>query len=124
MKCVTIQIDNTEVQNLSKKDRVIPSFEIINGGRSYVCDPRPAVDRAGIVFHAYSASRLFGSVEMNVPDPKDVLKDIVSWLHGGCLKLEASRASQFITFADALGIPTIGKWARIVEKDNESEGSP
>ena len=121
MKSVSIQIDDPRVQELNKQASFIPTFEIMNNGRSYVCDPRPAVDNARIVFQAYSASRLFGSIEMNVPDPTDVLKDIIFWLHGGSLKIESKRAQQFITFADALGIPLIGKWARIVSKDAKYE---
>ena len=113
-QCMQIQIDNPDVQALQRD--FTPTFEIVNRGRSYVCNPRPAVDKAHIVFQAFSASRLFGSIQMDVADPHDVLADIVSWLHGGKLRIDKTKVVHLKQFAEILEIPLLLKWTEIFLK--------
>lgn len=122
---VRLQIDHPSVQELAKKggESIIPTFHIANGGKHYALDPKPAVKEAKIVFEAYTSS-IFGFVQLDIKDPRDVLKEIVGWFHGGTIKIDAARCHYFRRFAEELGIPLLLKWAKIVQSAHTVGGEP
>lgn len=115
MEEVRLQIDHPSVQELAKKGEVVPSFHIVNCGKHYSLDPRPAVHEAKVVFDAYAYSALFGTIHLDIEDPHNVMKDIVGWFHGNTIRIDLARCVYFQRFAEQLGIPLLLKWAQSVE---------
>ncbi|EAY19993.1 hypothetical protein TVAG_402480 [Trichomonas vaginalis G3] len=112
MEVVQLIIEDENVLKLRGLQNIEPTFEIRHEGKSYPCNPIPAVESAHLIFEGFVNTKALGFIELHNEDKKHLLPSIISFLHGNTLRIEQSNAMDMKDIAQELGIPLIEEYAR------------
>lgn len=112
MEVVQLIIEDENVMKLRGLPNIEPTFEIRHKGKSFPCNPIPAVESAHLIFEGYTNTKALGFIELHNEDKKHLLPSIISFLHGNTLRIEQGNAMDMRDIAQELGIPLIEEYAR------------
>ena len=111
MEQMTLQIMNETMAEMQKKRVTDAPFKLIYSGKSYPCNPEPAIKSANLVFGIYEQMKSVGSYEVTTPNHNSSLQSIIGFIHGQVLLINETNVIEMKLMSTELGIPMIYEYA-------------
>jgi hypothetical protein len=113
MEKVSLTVCEHEVRDL-RTSLCNTTFTLKAQERIFQVNPEFAVEKSNLEFTAYTKNRKKGVYELKQEDIKNLICQVVGFLHGRSLEITVSNARDFFLLAHELGIPIIEQNAKMI----------